>query len=223
MYSIPLVSPSAGRNEKEWVSRVPERFRDRPGFEAVTDDPALPRVLLLGDSISIGYTLAVRRELEGVANVHRVPDNARSTRESLGKLNEMVDGGPWQVIHFNCGIHDITRKKSGAVDPEGEVQVPIDEYERNLPELIERLRETGAKLVWASTTAIRPYGVRRMEDLRAYNEVADKVMAKEEIPVNDLFNLSQRHLGTLKDNVHFNDAGSAILGAQVAESIRGLL
>ena len=94
---------------------------------------------------------------------------------------------------------------------------------RNLCELISRLRETGARLVWASTTVIRPYGIRRIEDVRAYNGVADKVMAEEEIPVNDLYTLSQRHLDTLMDNVHFRDEGSAILGAQVARSIHGQL
>ena len=203
--------------------RVPERFRQRPGFEPVVDDPDLRRVLLLGDSISIGYTLAVRRALAGKANLHRVPDNARSTREALGKLDRLLGAVGWQVIHFNCGIHDITRKKAGIVDPEGEAQVPIDEYERNLRRLILRLRETAEKLVWARTTAINPYDIRRMEDVYAYNAVADKVMAEAGIPVNDLFTLSQRHLGTLKNNVHFNDEGNAILGAQVAESILGVL
>ena len=187
----------------------------------MNDDPALPCILLLGDSISIGYTLAVRRELAGVANVQRVPDNARSTRETLGKLDQMIGAGPWRVIHFNCGIHDITHKRNGVVDAEGEAQVPIDEYEQNLRELVSRLDETGAQLVWARTTAIKPYGIRRMEDLRAYNAAADKVIAEAEIPVNDLFALSQRHLDTLGDNVHFNDEGNAILGAQVARSIRG--
>jgi acyl-CoA thioesterase-1 len=189
------------------------------GFEEVVDDPSLPRVLLLGDSISIGYTPAVRRELAGRANVHRVPDNARSTRESLGKLDEMIVPGPWRVIHFNCGAHDITRMKEGVVDPEGTVQVPIDEYENNLRVLIKRLSETGAQLVWARTTSIKPYNIRFLEDICAFNVVADRVMAEAGIPVNDLFTSAQWHLDTLKDKVHFNDEGSAILGAQVAQSI----
>ena len=144
----------------------------------------------------------VRRELPGTANIFRVPDNARSTRETLGKLKTMIDWGAWYVIHFNYGIHDITREKDGVVDPEGEVQVPIDEYERNLRKLVVRLSETGAKLVWLSTTAIDPYPVRRIEDVLAYNASADRVMAAAGIPVNDLFSLSQRQLNTLKDNVH---------------------
>ena len=39
----------------------------------VQDDPALPRVLLIGDSISHMYTASVRRLLKGKANVHRAP------------------------------------------------------------------------------------------------------------------------------------------------------
>ena len=47
-----------------------------PAFEPVKDDPTLPRILLIGDSISIGYTPATRKLLAGKANVHRIPENA---------------------------------------------------------------------------------------------------------------------------------------------------
>ena len=214
------MEPSSMPSEEEWYARVPERFRERPEFAAVADDPTLPRVLLLGDSISMGYTLPVRRELEGVVNLHRVPDNARSTRETLGKLDAMVGPGPWRVIHFNCGIHDITRKTGDVADPDGKSQIPIGEYERNLGKLIELLSARCDRLLWARTTAIKPYGIRRMEDLRAYNDVADQVMKEAGIPVNDLFTLSAKHIGTLNDNVHFTEEGGAILGAQVADCIR---
>ena len=41
-------------------------------WDYVLDDPKLPRVLLIGDSVSRGYTLAARKYLAGKANVHRV-------------------------------------------------------------------------------------------------------------------------------------------------------
>ena len=46
-----------------------------PSFAPIKDVPGLPRVLLIGDSISIGYTLPTRQRLIGVANVHRPPMN----------------------------------------------------------------------------------------------------------------------------------------------------
>lgn len=55
-----------------------------PEFAAITDDPKLPRVLLMGDSVSIAYALEVRKLLAGVANVHRVPANCGSTKTALG-------------------------------------------------------------------------------------------------------------------------------------------
>jgi hypothetical protein len=47
-------------------------------FEPPTVDLSLPDVLLLGDSISIGYTLPTRRRLAGLANVYRPPVNCRA-------------------------------------------------------------------------------------------------------------------------------------------------
>ena len=55
---------------------------DPDPFEPIQDNPALPRVLLIGDSISIGYTLPVRELLDGRANLHR-PGLAKRFRTFL--------------------------------------------------------------------------------------------------------------------------------------------
>ena len=54
-----------------------------PSLQPVTDVPGLPRVLLIGDSVSMGYTLRVRTALQGKANVHRVPTNCGPSADSL--------------------------------------------------------------------------------------------------------------------------------------------
>src|SRR5262245_19998634 len=74
-----------------------------PSFAAVQDDPTLPRVLLIGDSISMGYTLPVRRKLAGKYNVHRPPANCGNTARGLKQLDEWIGEGKWDVIHFNFG------------------------------------------------------------------------------------------------------------------------
>src|SRR5436305_496918 len=71
-----------------------------PAFAPVQDDPVLPRVLLIGDSISIGYTVPTRKLLQGKANVHRIPENGGPTSNGLAKLDKWLGDGKWEVIHF---------------------------------------------------------------------------------------------------------------------------
>src|SRR5688500_10139469 len=76
-----------------------------PAFEPVQDVPGLPRVLLIGDSISIGYHVAVRDELKAVANVHRPATNCGPTTLGIEQIDEWLGDGRWAVIHFNFGLH----------------------------------------------------------------------------------------------------------------------
>src|SRR5215831_2929252 len=116
-----------------------------PELKEIDDVAGLPRVLLIGDSISMGYTIPVRELLKGKANVHRVLTNGGPTINGMEHLVEWLGSGKWDVIHFNWGLHDLK------VDKDGARQVPIDTYEQNLRELVARLRQTGARLIWAST------------------------------------------------------------------------
>jgi acyl-CoA thioesterase-1 len=186
-------------------------------FAEVKDDPALPRVLLIGDSISIGYTAAVQKELAGKANVHRAPTNCGPTIRGLEGLDAWLGDGRWDVIHFNWGLHDLKFMD------DGKRQVPPDEYEKNLAELVARLKKTGATLVWCSTTPV-PEGCsppRTNEDVLAYNAAAKKVMDAGGIAIDDLYAFALPKLAEIQlpANVHFKPEGSAVLAKQVAESI----
>jgi hypothetical protein len=75
-------------------------------WDFVQDDPELPRVLLIGDSVSRGYTQAARNALAGKANVHRAPANCGPTASGLKNMEAWLGDGKWDVIHFNFGIHD---------------------------------------------------------------------------------------------------------------------
>ncbi len=188
-----------------------------PACEIIKDNPKLPRVLLIGDSISIGYTVPTRQRLDGKANVHRIPVNGGPTGNGLAKLDKWLGDGKWDVIHFNWGLHDLKMDK-------GKHQVPIDQYEKNLRTLVKRMKATGAKLIWASTTPVPDAKVsppRQNGDVIAYNAVAKKVMAENGVTVNDLYGFVRPHLAKLQRpaNVHFTDAGSQALGEQVAASI----
>src|SRR5712692_6887545 len=79
----------------------------------VPDVPGLPRVLLIGDSISIGYTVPTRHLLTGKANVHRIPANGGPTTNGLANLDAWLGHGKWDVIHFNWGLHDLKTGEGG--------------------------------------------------------------------------------------------------------------
>lgn len=192
----------------------------------IEDDLRLPRVLLLGDSISIWYTHAVREALEGRANVHRALEsptafaNCRTTTNTLAHLDKWLGDKPWDVIHCNWGLHDLA-----CVSREGSVpglQVPIAEYEKNLEELVGRLKRTGATLIYATTTPV-PDGVtnRSNADVLRYNEAARKVMRRQGVAVNDLYAFALPRLSEIQRpvNVHFHAQGSQVLGQEVARVI----
>jgi hypothetical protein len=189
-----------------------------PAFDKVNDDPSLPRVLLIGDSISIGYTVPVRVALKGKANVHRIPVNGGPTTVGLKGLKEWLGQGHWDVIHFNWGLHDLKIMK------DGKHQVPVEQYAKNLRALVNELKATKAKLIWASTTPV-PEGkstpARTKGDEVAYNAAAKKVMDENGIAVDDLCAFVTPRLAELQlpGNVHFTAKGYEALGRQVAETI----
>jgi lysophospholipase L1-like esterase len=184
----------------------------------ITDDPSLPRVLLIGDSISIGYSLPVRKLLAGKANVHRVPGNAGPSSNGVYMIDSWIADKPWTVIHFNFGLHDLKRMS------DGKHQVGPEAYERYLCLLVERLKKTGAKLIWASTTPV-PEGkvspTRVPSDVPLYNEIALKVMRENGVQVDDLYAFALPRMKSIQQpvNVHFTPAGSNLLAEQVAKSI----
>ena len=196
-----------------------------PVFKPVKDVPGLPRVLLIGDSISMGYTLQVRELLKGKANVHRPPANCGQTERGLQHLDEWLGTGHWDVIHFNFGLHDLKYldEHGQYVAPEKGKQVaPLPLYEKNLRELVARLKKTGARLIWCSTTPVPDGTLGRIKgDEVAYNEVAERVMKDNDVAIDDLHALIAPHQAEWQrpKNVHFTPEGYQHLAAQVAASI----
>jgi acyl-CoA thioesterase-1 len=199
-----------------------QKKKKSAAFEKVADDPKLPRVLVIGDSISIGYTVPTRMRLTDVANVHRIPENGGPTSNGIAKIDAWLGTGKWDVIHFIWGLHDIK------IDKEGKRQVPLDAYEKNLRELVKKMKATKAKLIWASTTPV-PTGKlsppRQDADVVAYNAAAKKIMEENGVAIDDLYAFAKPRLGTIqkKENVHFSQAGSDVLAEQVARSIKAAL
>lgn len=201
------------------------RRQPNPAFAPVTDDPNLPRVLLIGDSISIGYTPAVRELLARQANVHRAPTNCGPTIRGLTEIDGWLGDGRWDVIHFNFGLHDLKyvddAGKNTSPD-KGRQQVPPQQYQKNLRELVARMKKTGATIVFATTTPV-PQGEpqRKFDEATHYNALARTVMEENGVAINDLHAFALPRLAEIQlpGNVHFRPEGSRALAEQVAARV----
>jgi acyl-CoA thioesterase-1 len=219
---------NAERKPKPKKARRPPNSAMAP----VEDQAGLPRVLLIGDSISIGYTVPVRQLLKDKANVHRARANCGPTTRGLASIDQWLGDKPWDVIHFNWGLHDLKY-----LGPQGEnlappdasdsrQQVPVQQYEENLRKLVTRLKKTGAVLIWCATTPVPPGAQGRVVgDSVRYNEVAAKVMKDNEVAIHDLYRFAKDRMDKIMRpaNVHFTPEGSQALGEQVAQAIETAL
>lgn len=202
--------------------------------------PAKKRVLILGDSISMGYTPVVQKMLADEMVVLRPMRGARmencsGTTYGIANIDRwlQIEGGKWDVIHFNWGLHDLKHMKADgktasdlATDPP---QVTVEVYEKQLREIVAKLKASGARLVFATTTPVpdeRMKVYRSNADVLRYNEAALRVMKDNGIAVNDLYTLVKPRMKELQiqpANVHFVPTGSEVLAAEVVKAIRSAL
>jgi len=226
------VSQDAARPKAEAAGKK----RPNPALAPIEDAAGLPRVLLIGDSISIGYTIGVRELLEGEANVHRPLTNCGPTTKGVAEIGTWLETGgagkKWDVIHFNWGLHDLKfmgPQGQNLADPESgdsRQQVPPAEYEKNLRVLVEKLKATGAQLIWRNTTPIPPGSQGRVVGhSAAYNEIAARVMEDNGIPTHDLYTPAKENMDEWMRpaNVHFTAEGNEALSKLVADRIREAL
>ena len=189
----------------------------------------LPKALLIGDSISIGYTPHVVAVLKGKVEVRHHKGNAQHTGTGLKMLDRWVGETKWDVIHFNWGMWDLCyrhpqSKVQGRRDKErGTLTTSLEQYEKNLDQLAARLKKTDAKLIWAHTSTV-PKGEagRKVGDDDKYNQAAVRVMKKHGIEINDLNALTDSFPAELfvrPGDVHFKTEGSKKLGQAVAVKI----
>lgn len=221
--SLPLLTAADKPAPAARAKRAPS-----PSLAKIEDVPGLPRVLLIGDSISMGYTIPVRDLLKGKANVHRIPTNGGPTTNGVKNLTAWLGSSKWDVIHFNWGLHDLKyvqedpSKRADPKAPGSHLQVSLADYEKNLTTLVAQLKATGAKLIWCSTTPV-PEGSdgRIAGDEKKYNEAAARVVQAADIPTDDLCAHANARLKDvqLPANVHYSPDGYKYLAEKVAAEI----
>jgi lysophospholipase L1-like esterase len=196
------------------------------GQANTTPGSGIPRVVLVGDSIRLGYAAGVAARLEGKAVVISPPENGGDSANILTHLEEWVIRQKPDVVHLNCGLHDLKRSRT-----DGHHQVELDRYSENLRRIVARIRAgTDAALVFADTTPIlderharRGADFDRTEaDVRQYNAAAVAVMRELGVPVHDLHWLVEQGgpetmLGP--DGTHDTAAGSDRLAEAVADCV----
>lgn len=188
----------------------------------------LPKVLIIGDSISIGYTTPLTEMLRGKAEVVHNPGNAVHSAYGLENLDAWLGDAKWDVIHFNHGLHDLKyvddAGKNVSDKALGHQQIPVEQYGKNMEAIVSHLKETGAKLIFATTTPFpeNTNGPLRMAaDAARYNAAALEIMNKHGVTVNDLYAFALPRLAALQCplNVHFTDIGSEALARETAKPI----
>jgi lysophospholipase L1-like esterase len=183
-------------------------------------------VVLIGDSIRMGYESAVRRELAGVAEVWTPEENGGTSANVLLHLDKWVVKRRPDIVHVNCGLHDLARSFGSGVP-----RVDLAQYANNVKAIAGRiLAETGAALIWATTTPVNERRHRATKDfdrfeadVDAYNAAAIAVAGTLRVRVNDLYAevmRSERDRLLLADGVHFSEEGYALLGRAVSDAIR---
>lgn len=190
----------------------------------------MPDVLIIGDSISIGYTPYVKKALEGEARVVHNAGNAGDTGRGLEKLDEWLGDTDWDIIHFNWGLWDLCyRSEQSTVygnrdKVNGTVTFTPEQYGENLEKLVIRLKETGAKLIFATTSCVPEGEAGRFKgDDKRYNKVALKIMKKYGVEVNHLNKISRKihkKHAQAEGDVHFTPEGYELLAEPVIEIIR---
>ena len=208
-------------------------------MDANSQDASLPTVLLLGDSISIGYSPYVRDALAGIANIVRPSDaqgmliNCGSTAFGVEELDAWLAECKADIIHFNWGLHDIAYRHPDAQvygnrdKINGTLSVTPFDYAQNLQIIVQKLRTTGAKLVWATTTVVPPDEAGRfVGDEVKYNAIAQNIMQQMDIPVNDLYAVTAPFAASMfvcPGDVHYTEEGYQIVARQVVDALMPLL
>lgn len=228
-----LTDERSGNSTNNTLASKEELYLDRKQAYAnpKRDNPELPNVLLIGDSISIGYTAYVRRQLKEKADVYRIPTNARNSAYGLEKLDKWLESGSrdWDVIHFNWGLWDLCyrhpkSKTQGNRDKvNGTLTESLDGYRANMEKIVARLKQTDATLIWCTTTPV-PDGEagRKMGDDLKYNEIAKVIMKANGVLINDLHShalLKLPETMVRKGDVHFTEPGYIHLADKVSREI----
>jgi lysophospholipase L1-like esterase len=224
IHAMVLLAAWLGAVQAAPVETDPRLHSDGKGWRierAKVVDPALPRVLLIGDSILGGYRGEVTKALAGKANVDAWMNPYCQSEHYNKLLAEVLAQAPYDVIHFNMGLHGwpVGRIKEGTFEPLTKAYVQV--IKDKLPK---------AKIIWASSTPVTVKGKPTELDavinanIIEQNRMAAKVMAEMNVPVNDLYALLIGKLELARgDQFHWKGDAYKILADAIVKQILSAL
>jgi len=198
MTTLAVICRSMVAAEVESAPRLQAVNGDWGFHEAQPGPSQLPRVLLIGDSIVGGYHTAVTAGLQGKAQVDYwttgLHEGSKELHELLAKV---LSHGPYDIIHFNIGLHGWQKDR-----------VPDARYEPLMREYIGILKSKAphAKLIWCSTTPITMKGDQSKLDpvnnptIEARDATMVKLANELGFQVDDLYGLMIKDIPTCKGN-----------------------
>ena len=187
--------------------------------KATITDSKRPRVLLIGDSILNGYLPFAIKLLNNKAYVDAWVNPYCQSEHFNQLLAEVLANGPYDVVHFNMGLHGW---------PKG--RIPEGQFEPLTKAFVEVIRQKcpNAKIIWASSTPVRVKGNPHELDpvinanIMEQNRMAAKVMAEMHVPINDFYALLVDKLDLANagnDQFHWKIPAYQILAETTAKSI----
>jgi lysophospholipase L1-like esterase len=194
--------------------------------EKQTEVEKLPRVLIMGDSITHGYADIAIKGLKGKCLAERLGANCAYSANGVANIDSWFGEKKWDIIHFNFGLWDMYGWKQ-------KEKATVESYAKNLEFIVKRLKKSGTKLIFATTTPPCPKKDRGAnllvtdERAKAFSDAALKVMNAHGVEINDLYAVVKKDLAKYQkpggNNIHYRKEGSAVLGAQVVKCIEETL
>ena len=191
-----------------------------------------PKILIVGDSISLGYTPYVREDLQGIAEVYHNRGNAQHTGTGLDSIETWIGTKDWDIIQFNWGLWDLCyrhpdSKTQGNRDKvHGTITYTLEDYGKNLDSIVQWMKaKSDAKLIFVTTTYVpEDEAGRYQEDAIRYNQLAKRIMEKNGVVINDIYEASRRihrQYGKDSGDVHYLPEGYRALAKEITDFLKG--
>ena len=184
----------------------------------------MKKIVLIGDSIRLGYDKFIRHAFSGVATVCSPDDNCMFAQYVLRFAQEWKNDGAWgddvDVVHWNAGLWDVLRLFGD------EPLTPLEFYGDTIKRVHKRLRLLfpKAKIIFATSTSVQEekYNAnfkRCNSEINEYNRVAVNALKELDTDINDLYSITINAPDECRsDATHFNtEKGVKLVGGKVLE------
>ena len=184
----------------------------------------MKKIVLIGDSIRMGYDAYVREQLQGKAEVLYPAENCRFAQYVYRYLHDWKQEGNWgddvDLVHWNAGLWDVIHMMD-----EDALSTPA-QYEATVGQIARRIRLLFPRAigVFATSTPVQEekYGRefwRKNEEIERYNEIAKRTVTACGGVIDDLYAVMKEAPDSERsDMTHFytpegtKRIGEAVLG-----------